>query len=326
MSRGIATVVGALVVLAGGQSVAGTEVNLDRLPAEYSLGNAHVAIVERDYERARRHLADVLAAAPDSWEAHRLMGDCLVALGRPGEALPHYREWVHRRPADADAARAVESTIDRVRKLEDQRQARERERAAALRAHTDTPPLGTLSRVRASSASRAPVYVLHGEPGFADTSAPKVPAESAPGLLESMRQRAEWVMRPGMEAVASEARQLQQVRRQYDDACLGRTTATTQDGVRSGHAVTVSGSHNPNTGREGPRRWSETSWVERWRTVDTTRNEETPQCRALASDIAAYSSAVSGVLAGFESVLASPPSVYPGIREEVFYRLVGELW
>jgi len=71
---------------------------------------------------------------------------------------------------------------------------------------------------------------------------------------------------------------------------------------------------------------SQTSWSGRWRGYSTLENEDTPTCRAIASDIRDLASRAAAAMDGMDDELASPPSVYPGISEEVFARLVQELW
>ena len=141
-------------------------------------------------------------------------------------------------------------------------------------------------------------------------------------LLDSMRQRADDVLRPRMEGVAPEARQLALAQIRYAQACAGQTTTKVIDGIREGRSVElISRGHR----RAAEPAVKERAWVERVQATETTANEETVDCRSLSASIDVLASRVGAALAGTEALLASP-AVYPGIRDEVYARLQAELW
>jgi hypothetical protein len=321
MKMDLAAVVGALLVLCGGHVLAQDEVAPD-VEAAYS--SAQIAIAERDCAGAVRHLRQVLAVHPDRWEAHRDSASCFMKLDVPHEALLHYREWLRIRPGEEMAAAGVTAAETRARILEQHRETRQREREAALRRRPEPPALADVAREhgRSRPVPDVPVYVLNGIGQPVKESAPAVPHEAPVFLLDSMRHRAEEVLRPRMEAVAPEARQLALAQTRYAQACVGRTTTKVIDGIREGQSVEFTSRGR----RRGPEpAVKERAWVERYQATETTANEETVDCRSLSASIDVLASRVGTALAGTEARLASP-AVYPGIRDEVYARLQAELW
>ena len=317
----IALLGGTLVVLAGGQAMAHGE---GSDPASVAYGEAQLALGERDCGRAVRHLRQVLVLQPDRWDVHRLAADCLMKLDRPVEALTHYREWLRARPEDAAAAAGARAAEERQRADDERRDARDREREIVERKRTQ-PSLASLAREQGGRKTTASTrtYVLNGTGAMVTTEGP-APDWAPASVLDTMRQRAEFVLRPAMSSIAIQAKQLAVARRRYTDACAGKTRSTTTDGVRQGRGAGVAGPVDVGSG--GGRIWSEWAWVEQWRARDTQRNEETVECRTIASDIDRLSENVGAVLDGCEQALAEHPAVYRGIREDVFSRLAGELW
>jgi tetratricopeptide (TPR) repeat protein len=311
-------------VLTGGQRVARAEGTAPD-PAAAAWGEAQLAIGEKECPRAVVHLRQVLVHQPDRWEAHQLAAECLLKLGRNAEALQHYREWARLRPQDEAAAAGIQEATARQRALDERREARERERDSVKKIVTK-PSLAALAREQGhKTPASARTFVLNGTGGMVETSSAANAADGAASLLDSMRQRAESILRPSMSAIAADARQLTVVRQRYTDACQGKVTSTVADGVRHGRGVGVSGTIDPARGGD-TRTWSEWSWVEEWRSQQTQRNEETVECRTIASDIDRLSGKVAAVLDGSAREMDRHPAVYRGIREEVFTRLAGELW
>jgi hypothetical protein len=317
MSRAVGVPMMVTAVLFVGQGVAQTEATGG---ADLAFSEAQYAIAQKDCQAALGHLREVIALAPERADVQRLAGDCALKLDRPEEALGHYREWARLRPGDDDAAAAVERADARRKEVEERREARQRERDSVKRV-TAQPSLAEAARARARdrAKSTAPLYTLVGPSDLTSSEVPAPSGEKRVFLLDTMRERAEAVLRPAMTASAADARQLTAARRRYADACVGKTASSVTEGVREGRGVGVSGG-------AGGGRWGEWAWAERWRAQETRVNEETVECRTLASDIARLSDKVSAVLAGCETELARSPAVYRGVREEVFARLEGELW
>lgn len=319
MPRGISVLGGTFAVLFAGQAVAQTEATGG---VEQAYSEAQSALAQKDCPRALVHLRAVLAAAPDRANVHSLAGDCLMKMDRPADALGHYREWARLRPDEGDARAAALRAEARQSALEERREARRREKETVKHVAVK-PSLATVARERSRdrSKSAAPLYTII-EAGELVPSEPAAPGDKRIFLLDSMRERANAVLRPAMTASSREAQQLQVARRRYDDACRGKTSTSRTEGLRAGRAagarVELGGDHR--------RTWSEWAWLERWQAEETRAHEQTVECRTMASDIARLTQAVSDVLAGCEAELSRAPAVYRGIREEVFARLQAELW
>ena len=56
-------------------------------------------------------MEDSLAKNPDSWTAHTNLGAALADLGRPQEAITHYREALRLMPASAEAHNNLGNTL-----------------------------------------------------------------------------------------------------------------------------------------------------------------------------------------------------------------------
>jgi hypothetical protein len=129
-----------------------------------------------------------------------------------------------------------------------------------------------------------------------------------------------------MVAVAPAFKALVTADRRYSDACWRKTTTSTTEGVVNGTGQTSGRILMRDGGSEIAQYTSETVWRGHFEGDTTHRNEEAPTCRAIASDIRELSSRVAAAMDGVDRELASPPSVYQSIREEVFARLASELW
>ena len=124
------------------------------------------------------------------------------------------------------------------------------------------------------------------------------------GELAAMRQRAGSVFRPRMAAVAAAAKAYRSAARRYQEAsCRYRPGAF-----------------------EVGRYNSEADWTRRMRGDAANAQDDTPVCRAIGVEMRALAPRLASGLQGADAELASPPSVSRPIREEVFARLVQELW
>jgi tetratricopeptide repeat protein len=301
--------------------------------AATAFSRAQLAIAGHDCDAAIRYLAEAVAIAPDYWEAHRSLGECFLTLNQPDQARPHLEESLRLNPSDA----ATQSTLRRALELEKAHAADDalagqlRHKSAAARpappSGRQPRPLGDFARTRPSPGAKAESYVLTGSPGETQSAALVQEEQAAPkSTLDSMRDRAASIFRPRMAAIAPAVRDLMAARRRYRDACWRKTTTTTTEGQVTGYAETSGRILDRSGGFEIGRYTSETNWTGRMTSLTTLANEETPTCRAIASDIRSLAPRVAGAMDGADTELASPPSVYPGIREEVFARLAAELW
>ena len=270
--------------------------------ATAAFGSAQMAIAEKRWDRAVEHLATAVAVDPTYWEAHKAMGECLLKLERAADAVGHFEKWATLRPEDPEAAPALQ----RARSQADQeRTARPLPPPAARRPAAGEARVVSLGDVARKSGkpktdTGGGAYVLSGD-GSGGGSEP-IPADAPTSLLDAMRQRAESIFRPRMQRVATQVQEWRRLVRRYDDACYGKTTTEVS------------------TYR------SESAFRDQLSSTTTTRNEDTPKCREMLSDIDALTSQIGGAMAGVDQELRMPPSVYPGIREEVFSKLVSELW
>ena len=124
------------------------------------------------------------------------------------------------------------------------------------------------------------------------------------GELAAMRQRAAAVFRPKMTAVASAAQAYRKAAQRYQEAsCRYRPGAF-----------------------EVGRYNSEADWTRRMKGDAANAQDDTPACRAIGGEMRALAPRLASGLEGADAELASPPSVSRPIREEVFARLVQELW
>jgi len=290
----------------------------DRPPqATAAFGRAQAALAEQRCDKAVENLTAALAADPSYWEAHKAMGECLLALKRPADALRHFQHWLELRPADPSAKVMVAKAS-----AEAERQASQPSpgaKAAAGRPASPAPrpaSLGEIARSRGNpkAAEKGRVYTLNEAGG--DYQPPPIPDDAPATLLDAMEKRAEEVFRPRMTAVATPVQHIRMLQRRYVAACEGKTTVQEVE-EQAGGAGAGSGSLSYQ---------SQSAWTEPLRRVVRSRNEDLPECRALASDIDALIDGVAGALNGADEELSRPPSVYPGIRERVFARLADELW
>jgi len=124
------------------------------------------------------------------------------------------------------------------------------------------------------------------------------------GEVAGMRQRAVSVFRPRMTAVAAAAKAYRSAARRYQEAsCRYRPGAF-----------------------EVGRYNSEADWTRRMKGDAANAQDDTPACRAIGGEMRALAPRLASGLQGADAELASPPSVSRPIREEVFARLVQELW
>jgi tetratricopeptide (TPR) repeat protein len=132
-----------------------------------------------------------------------------------------------------------------------------------------------------------------------------VPGKTARPLgdVAAVRQRAASIFRPRMAAVAAAAKAYRSAARRYQEAsCRYRPGAF-----------------------EVGRYLSEADWSRRMR-GDSTIDDDAPACRAVAGEMKALAPRIASALDGVDAELASPPPVSRPIREEVFAKLVQELW
>jgi hypothetical protein len=280
--------------------------------ANAAFGRAQAAIGEQRCDRALPLLREAIQADPAFWEAHKAAADCQLALKKPEEALVHAQRWAELRPDDAAAQAALAKARAEVERAKARPPAPGPAgvKTAAPASSPKAVALGDIARARGNpkSTEKGRVYTLDSTGGGYE--APPIPDDAPGTLLDAMERRAEAVFRPRMEQAASSVRQLRTMHRRYFDACYEKTT--TRESRVGNDEVT----------------WyrSESTWVEQWRSVTTVRNEELPECRALASDINALTDEIADALDGADAELSRPPAVYPGIRERVFVRLAREIW
>jgi tetratricopeptide repeat protein len=300
--------------------------------ATSAFARAQVAIAEHDCEAAIRFLTEAIGAAPGYWEAHRSMGECLLKLNRPGEARKHLEESLRLNASDSVTQgmlrRAIE--LEKAHAEDDALAARLRQQIVvrpSQPAIKQPRPLGDSARNRPSPGAKAASYVLTGSPDDARSAASIEAERAAPKtLLDSMRDRANSIFRPRMAAVAPAVKAFLVADRRYRDSCRGKTTTSRNEGEVTGSTLT-SGSILDRTGQYEIGRFNgESSWSGRWQGYSTLKNEDTAACRTIASDMSSLAARVASAMDGVDTELASPPSVYPGIREEVFAKLAQELW
>jgi hypothetical protein len=252
---------------------------------------AQFALSQRDCASVVKYLEELLVADPARVEARSPAADCLMKLGRPAEALSHYQEWAKARPGDPGAAAGVAAA-----------QAELARRAATDRRDptpqpTPTPSLVQLAQRTARTRQGEPArsYTLTGKPG------PVV--EPSPGetkrASDPMRERADAILRPRMQAVAQAASELRAGKVMHEKLCTGKPPPRPEG--------------NPHTEEE----WEAHLWSQLSDRVD---------CNQLAASIAHYQSIVDRALVGVDRELAQPPSVYPGVAAEVRAQLEEELW
>jgi hypothetical protein len=263
------------------------------------------------------------------WEREMLTAaaECLMALKTPEQAVSHIRQWMELRPSDP----AAPAMLTRASAEAEERKARRAARAVSSGAGPARPSpkpvaLGDLARLRGAPkpAEKGRVYTLSG--GESAYQAPPIPDDTPVTLLDAMEKRAEGVFRPRMTAAAPSVKQLRTLHRRYFDACWRKTTSREVRGTTDGAGAGAGTVTEARTGDDVLWYKSESAWVEQWRGVTTVRNEELPECRALASDVDALTDEIADALDGADAELALPPAVYPGVSERVFVRLAGELW
>ena len=118
-------------------------------PSEADLAYSHVqyALAHRDWRQVIEHARQILAVQPERADIHRLVGECLVRLQQPADALVHLREWARLQPDSIEATAAIEQAAAHQHALEATRAARERERDA-VKLTLVKPSLAALARER----------------------------------------------------------------------------------------------------------------------------------------------------------------------------------
>lgn len=290
--------------------------------ATASFGRAQMAIAEKRYDVALAHLDAAIEADPTFWEAHREAGECLLKLDNPAKAFAHFSRWAELRPDDPAATGMITkaSALIPVRPTASPASVPLKTRAPA-----PPPALGQVARQigRPKPDSGVTAFVLSGSGG---STVPPIPDDAPTTMLDSMRRQAESVFRPRMSAVANSMKQFRAQLRRYEAACRGKSTAKVTEGTTYGSGSGSGTVHDADTGDRVATFTSESSWAESFRGVTWSSNEDTPACRSLDSDIDVLAGGIAGAMAGADAELARPPSVYAGIRDEVYKRLAAELW
>lgn len=282
----------------------------------YSRGLA--ALGEHSCDAAVEHWMQAVKLDPDYWEAHREIAQCRLKQGQPADAVVHLNEALRVRPGAKDLEALQADATQRAAYVARFTPAPLPTTSASSASATLGPApssasgevsLGDLARKKGAKPSGSKTYTLGVSEGGGGSEASQAEREAPVSLLDSMRKRAEEVLRPRMSAVAASVKTFKAGLRRYEDACAGKTTVKRIDPEEADHYR------------------SEARWNDYWGgMVVVVHNEETPECRALASDVDAAADHIVGSMAGADNELAMPPSVYPGIREEVFSRLADELW
>ena len=157
------------------------------------------------------------------------------------------------------------------------------------KAHAEDDALAERIRQQLQAKSAPP-------PGKAAT-----PASGA--TPDAMRQRAASIFRPRMTPVADAVKTYRRAARRYQEAsCRYRPGAF-----------------------EVGRYHSEADWTRRMK-GDSVIDDDAPACRAIAGEMRSVAPRIASALEGADAELASPPAVSRPIREEVFAKLVQELW
>jgi hypothetical protein len=272
------------------------------------LKSAEFAMSEHRWSDALVLAEHLLKQAPGAWQGHKIAGEALMQLDRAREAVPHLKRWAELQPDDPRAAQNASLA--------------EKKAAGTFRATGDatggippasgssagtsrTPPapsLGELARQRAETADKAPGAA---KPGAGAPEAVPTPLADE-GQVDTMRKRADKVLRPRMGAVSTSMKQLRASSRLFRSQCHKQ-----QLGL---------------AGRESLTYGNESSWLQSWAMPEGVAFDTSPQCVTLASDLKGLLAKVSGALRGVDRQLAAPPAVDPAVREEVFGKLAQELW
>jgi tetratricopeptide (TPR) repeat protein len=293
--------------------------------AEAHYGRAQYYLALRDLPKAIESLREALKASPGHRAALSDLLDCLTRQGDFTTALRYAEDWLAVNPGDGDIAA----------------------RRAVLAAKAPPAPATPAASPRPASRSTQPVSLadyakekgtgvkappkgqvieLYGEASEGGGGeVPAVPDDAPRTTLDSMRQRAEKVFRARMEPIASDVRQFKASVRRFEDACLGKYQVSDIEGSTQGSGGTT-GAVKTRSGRIVGYFNSQSSWEERFSGISVRSNMDTPECRLLESDIRNLAARLAAAMKGVDTELAMPPSVYPGIREEVFRQLAAELW
>jgi hypothetical protein len=235
--------------------------------------------------------------APVAWEAQKVAGETYLHVGKPREALPHLKRWAELRPDQEPAALAVALAEKRIAgNFSAQTSEPVRPSAAGKGGQTlssptrppSAPPLGEVAR-------------QHARPNTDQEAI----AGTAPATLDYMRRRAEASLRPRMQGMSAPMKQLRAAFGKYRTSCQKPVSAGPRETVRYG---------------------SESAWTQSWTVAGGSPAGSGPECQILSTEINALLTKVSGALVGVDKELGQPPSVFPAIREEVYGRLVSELW
>ena len=122
--------------------------------------------------------------------------------------------------------------------------------------------------------------------------------------VTAMRQRAGSIFRPRMTAVAAAAKAYRSAARRYQEASC----------------------RYPPGAFEVGRYNSEADWTRRVKGDAANARDDAPPCRAIAGEMRTLAPRIASALEGADAELASPPAVSRPLREEVFAKLVQELW
>lgn len=296
-------VVALLVVLAGREPARPAA-------AQEAYGRAQLAIGGRDWDLALSFLSTAIAADATFWEAHKAAGDCLLVLKRPSEAKASFERWAALRPTDKAAQPLIEQATREAEAAAAQPATRSQGATTRAPSPLAEPSLGELlSRARLNSRPTEKGHVFELSSSSGASSIEPIPTDAPVGLLDELRKRADSIFRPRMTAVAQSAKNLKAQERRWEEGCHGKTT--------SGEGQGTITSARPSGGR------TKTGDV----SVSTSySNEDMPECLNIKSDIARLSAEMRRALDGVDKELGMPPAVYPGIREEVFAKLMRELW
>lgn len=289
------------------------------------LGRAYSAMAYKDYAQAAPLWRELTTLEPQDARARVELGRCLLRLDQPHEALHALEEAVALEPGVREGA-VLLSEARRIASVTPESPSPSASpRAKAERISSAEPSLAEIARRagRKTGTGRTYELVEGSAAGSEPAVSPDLAAEEAGAprtLLDSMRQRAERVLRPRMASAAPAIHQFQQSWQEYMDACYQKTTTTFTRSDGSTGTVVRSAAGQP--GSYG----SEAQWDRYWTSATTHRNEDTPECQGLAGRINNLASSLMAMMDGADRELAMPPSVYPGVREEVFDRLADELW
>jgi hypothetical protein len=272
--------------------------------------SAEFAMSEHRWNDALVLAEHLLKQAPNAWQGHKIAGEALMQLDRPREAVPHLKRWAELQPDNPRAAQSAslaEKKVAGTFKAAGEAAGGLGSSSGGSSAGTNrTPPapsLGEVARQRAETADKAPGAA---KPGAAPAEPAPLPTDVDEVTLDTMRKRADKVLRPRMGAVATSMKQLRSTSRLFRGQCHKQ-----QLGL---------------AGREILTYGSEAAWVQNWSVPENVAFDTSPQCVTLASDIKGLTAKVAGALRGVDRQLAVAPAVYPAVKEEVFGKLAQELW